>query len=189
MGWFSDLLKKLRPEAILDITKGGEKAKKMKERIGHSMASAGTGYLVGGPIGGIAGGIWGYNEGKEPLNFRNLGQNALRGVAAGGVARGGQALISRLGSVGSAGSTGSTGTTGVSGTSGTSGTSTASKASNVKNYIDKIRSINNLMNNFGESLQTDDYNYNQEQLMYQQWLNDMRKKRDQRLQAYINKRK
>lgn len=78
-----DIGKRLRPEAILDIFKGGDTAKNMKRKLVHSMLAGGTGYASGNTLGGVSGGIWGYNEGKEALTSRNLGQNAMRGIVAG----------------------------------------------------------------------------------------------------------
>lgn len=104
MNWFRLMGRKLRPEAILDVTKGGDTANKEWRRLGNLATGAVSGAITGGKTGGVAGaiigaaggGIHGYQS-KKPATLKNLGTKAVEGAAIG---YGGGSLANLAGSGG-----------------------------------------------------------------------------------------
>ena len=134
--WMENIGAKLRPEAILDVTKGGDKAKNEWRRLGNSatgtVGGAITGFATGGPVGAIVGagtgGIEGYQS-KKPVTGREALTNFGKGAASGYVEGSG---LSALGAGGAGWTMGLGGTAGSAGSTtpavaGANGATTASE--------------------------------------------------------------
>lgn len=90
MNWFRLMGRKLRPEAILDVTKGGDTANKEWRRLGNSAAGSVSGAITGAKTGGLPGAVIGATgasihgyQSKKPATLKNLGKKAIEGGAIG----------------------------------------------------------------------------------------------------------